>query len=106
MATTSCSSLKAESKLAVIALEEDGELQFRLFYVIPFIGMGMWSPKSLRNHCSHIHEATVKYPTILARKLKRDVSRNGIDVEESAFAPRDRLIKRSRGRAALQETKE
>jgi hypothetical protein len=73
---------------------------------MPSVGNGMRSPKSLRNHSSPIHDATVKNVTGLARKFNCDMPRNGIDEEESAFAPRCRRNEKRRDRSALQETKE
>lgn len=59
------SSLKRESKPPVRVLEKDGQLQFCLFDVMPFIGDGMWGPQSLRDHGSPGHYAAVEHPTCL-----------------------------------------
>ena len=47
----------------------------------------MWQPQRLRHHGSTRQDAAVKDPTIFAGKLKRDMSRNGVNNKENALTP-------------------
>ena len=86
MASTNNRCLKRKAKYPVLVFEKDGYLQRRLVDILSSSDRRIRGPHRLRDYCTPIHDAAVKYTTIWQVKWSRDMGKVGIDEEEIALS--------------------